>query len=617
MTRGVGRTATVSSLSYDAAGQIVGVGHRSLGAGDVANYQVTRDSLGNPTRVLSSNAGNLTVDEYTYDAVSRLTSVCRPEWWGQSCSPSSTKTTYTYDKVGNRKKAAVTSIVRGKARTITTTSTYDAADQLLTESTAGAVTASFGYDANGRQTSATTTDGTQTRTYGASGELMSVDLTDGRQVTYTRDASGNETSRSVDGMLDASWSWDLATGLAVRTGQYDAQGELSQTWLPDPTSGTGANLASTTTTTGANWLLTDPFSTVTAAASTGDGSQSGSRVLDPFGMATTGSPASGVLAGETMGFHGQFRDDLTGLDDLRARAYDARLGRFVGPDAVSIPTGATFENAYGYASANPLTGIDATGNFSCSNLQGLCDSPAFLWNEVVGFANAAMGMAMAIAHPMDTYWAMRGACQAGLDQWNPDGGNSLEGWLQCTDNLNPMARIRDSFSTSLDSSCSTAQSGQAFGEGLFGVAATAAPLKGLGSAKVPFADPAVTAATRGGVKAPPRLAPPPELNSVRSAPPSAFTRTEALSGRASSRTVAEITESMRLNGWQGEPIKVVELNGEKIVVDGHHRLAAAKRAGIDVQYEVVDPSTVIGPGKWSSVDEILRDAYSVGPNRIQ
>jgi len=106
-------------------------------------------------------------------------------------------------------------------------------------------------------------------------------------------------------------------------------------------------------------------------------------------------------------------------------------------------------------------------------------------------------------------------------------------------------------------------------------------------------------------------------NSVRSAAPSAFTRAEALSGRASQRTVNEIAESMRTNGWQGAPIDVVELNGQRIVVDGHHRLAAARRAGIDVQHQVVDPSTVIRPGKYSSVDDILRSTYSVGRNRLR
>ncbi len=103
----------------------------------------------------------------------------------------------------------------------------------------------------------------------------------------------------------------------------------------------------------------------------------------------------------------------------------------------------------------------------------------------------------------------------------------------------------------------------------------------------------------------------------RTGNPSEFTRTEALTGRGSARQVSEIADSMKVNGWNGPPIKVVEVNGKMYVVDGHHRLAAASQAGVKVQYEVVEPSTVIGPGQWSSVDDIVRDANSVGPNKIR
>jgi hypothetical protein len=101
------------------------------------------------------------------------------------------------------------------------------------------------------------------------------------------------------------------------------------------------------------------------------------------------------------------------------------------------------------------------------------------------------------------------------------------------------------------------------------------------------------------------------------AKPSAFVRTEALSGRASSRNVSGIADSMRSNGWQGPPIKTVSVDDELYVVDGHHRLAAARQVGIDVPYDVVDPATVIGPGSWTSIDDILRDAFSVGRDRLR
>ncbi|MBU3131869.1 ParB/RepB/Spo0J family partition protein [Clostridium gasigenes] len=50
----------------------------------------------------------------------------------------------------------------------------------------------------------------------------------------------------------------------------------------------------------------------------------------------------------------------------------------------------------------------------------------------------------------------------------------------------------------------------------------------------------------------------------------------------------KFVETIKKEGIK-EPIKYVEYNGKKYVVDGHHRLQAAKRAGIgDVPVEKVD-----------------------------
>ncbi|MBN4047374.1 ParB N-terminal domain-containing protein [Acidimicrobiaceae bacterium AH-315-P05] len=69
-----------------------------------------------------------------------------------------------------------------------------------------------------------------------------------------------------------------------------------------------------------------------------------------------------------------------------------------------------------------------------------------------------------------------------------------------------------------------------------------------------------------------------------------------LTGRVSNRVVAGIAEDMVANGWHGPPIRVVDIDGSLYVVDGHHGLAAARRAGIDAIYEVVDVDSVIGAG---------------------
>lgn len=89
-----------------------------------------------------------------------------------------------------------------------------------------------------------------------------------------------------------------------------------------------------------------------------------------------------------------------------------------------------------------------------------------------------VGIASAIVHPIDTYNGLVNSCQAGFAQYGGN-GPSFEGLLQCVDNLNPIAGIRNYFSTSL-SATNVQDSGQAFGAGLLGVALTAAPFaKGI------------------------------------------------------------------------------------------------------------------------------------------
>ncbi len=113
------------------------------------------------------------------------------------------------------------------------------------------------------------------------------------------------------------------------------------------------------------------------------------------------------------------------------------------------------------------------------------------------------------------------------------------------------------------------------------------------------------AAPRGGVRR-------------RSAPATEFERTETLSGRASSRRVRKIEESMRMRnrGFVGEPIKVVEVNGRRYVLDGDHRLEAARRVGVEVKLEVVDQSS-LPSYNYKSVDEVLRASDNATPNRLR
>jgi RHS repeat-associated protein len=97
----------------------------------------------------------------------------------------------------------------------------------------------------------------------------------------------------------------------------------------------------------------------------------------------------------------------------------------------------------------------------------------------------------------------------------------------------------------------------------------------------------------------------------RSISPSGLTRTETLRSQAN---VTRLAENMKVGGWQGDPIKVFEHNGTKYILDGHHRAAAARRAGIDVLYESVGMDTLRSYG-YRSVDELIWSAAEAGGGR--
>ncbi|PKV77095.1 RHS repeat-associated core domain-containing protein [Streptomyces sp. TLI_146] len=93
--------------------------------------------------------------------------------------------------------------------------------------------------------------------------------------------------------------------------------------------------------------------------------------------------------------------------------------------------------------------------------------------------------------------------------------------------------------------------------------------------------------------------------------PHELERTEQLGGARDREQVDQIAESMTRDGWVGEPIEVYEHLGRRYVINGHHRLAAAKKAGIDVQYRSLTLDEVKAY-KYKSADEVVWASIEVG-----
>jgi ParB-like chromosome segregation protein Spo0J len=74
--------------------------------------------------------------------------------------------------------------------------------------------------------------------------------------------------------------------------------------------------------------------------------------------------------------------------------------------------------------------------------------------------------------------------------------------------------------------------------------------------------------------------------------------------------------SMTRKGWSGPPVIVVEYAGDKYVLDGHHRIYAARKAGISVQYRCVNAEQLKDFG-FDSVEQVVIAHAEGGYNRIR
>jgi RHS repeat-associated protein len=104
---------------------------------------------------------------------------------------------------------------------------------------------------------------------------------------------------------------------------------------------------------------------------------------------------------------------------------------------------------------------------------------------------------------------------------------------------------------------------------------------------------------------------------IRNVDPKSLTRTHNLSGNKSIRLVEEIAENMKNPNYLGPrtPIEVVEAEGKRLILDGHHRAAAARRTGTKVDIKVVK-DVKSHPSSWNTIEEVLSDAVNVKPDRL-
>jgi hypothetical protein len=77
----------------------------------------------------------------------------------------------------------------------------------------------------------------------------------------------------------------------------------------------------------------------------------------------------------------------------------------------------------------------------------------------------------------------------------------------------------------------------------------------------------------------------------------------------SKKNLKNITENMKKNGWEGDPIEIYQINGNNLIVYGHHRAKAARQAGIEnVPVKMLTEQELSGIYK-RTPEQLLNDYY--------
>ena len=346
-------TSTVRT--FDALDRVITIRHLQ-GPTPLEELTYTRSAVGDPTQVTSADGRTST---YAYDSVRRLVE----ETHRGPSGAVQDRASYTYDAVANR-------ITETDDSGTTTTSTYDADDQLLTR---GAAT--YSYDAAGRQVALTEAGATALFGYDAGGRLTAASVPGSGTSTFDHDALGNRISEGdTDLLVDPL----APTGVPEVLAEHD-DGSLDA-WFTH-----GTDLVSQQRGGQVSFVHGDVLGSVRMLTGP-TGAITDTRSYRAFGEDLTTSGSTLV----PYGFTGERLDPRTGLYHLRAREYRPTTGLFtsVDPD-VGAPEDPRSRHPYLYAEAAPLSYTDPTGELTKVEITFVVAVIAGLASGVISGAIAA------------------------------------------------------------------------------------------------------------------------------------------------------------------------------------------------------------------------------------
>lgn len=288
---------------------------------------------------------------------------------------------YTYDLAGNR----ATMIDTRSGAAVTTEYDYDSANRLTSVETADALV-EYTFDPNGNQLTKTVTENgsaqTETYTYNAQNQLVQVQNSDNTAV-YTYNPDGLRHSKTVNGETRVH-VWDGANMAAEILDNGDVVWYIR-----------GVNLLWSD----AGVIYDTPDITLYFHNAHGDvvglaGSFSRNYSYDAFGneLDESGQPVSTAASFgnwtssdiNPFRYCGEYFDDELNALYLRARYYDATIGRFTQQDSWEYMNqyDPLSLNLYTYCHHNPVLYIDYTGNTPV-----LADLEYYLYRAILHNAN--------------------------------------------------------------------------------------------------------------------------------------------------------------------------------------------------------------------------------------